>query len=110
MDYIAKAKKLTKVERERILSRMDGKLPKQLKKDKITEEKAIALQLEFEDVQLAEWREKMAEMRAKELAKTAKAKAKADAKLPKSKSKEMNTTKKAPTAKKVAEKTSTKAK
>lgn len=67
MDYIAKAKKLTKTERERVLSRMDGKLPKQLKKEKLTEDKAIALQLEIEDEQLQEWREKMAAIRAKEL-------------------------------------------
>jgi hypothetical protein len=95
MDYIAKAKKLSKIEQERVLSRMDGKLPKQLKKEKITLEKAIALQLELEDVQLTEWREKMTEMRNKELAKQAKEKAKAEAKLVKSKTKESSQVKSA---------------
>ena len=114
MDYIAKAKKLTKVERERVLSRMEGKLPKQLHKDKITVEKAIALQLEIEDGQLTEWREKMAAMRAKDLAKKLKEKAKADAKLAKSKSKSESTAKtaaiKTPAPKKAATKTPTKPK
>jgi cell division septation protein DedD len=94
MDYIAKAKKLSKVEQERVLSRMDGKLPKQLRKEKITLEKAIALQLELEDVQLTEWRKKMAEMRTKELAKLSKEKAKAEAKLAKTKIKDPSKEKK----------------
>jgi len=108
MDYIARAKKLTKVERERVLSRMEGKLPKQLHKDKITVEKAIALQLEIEDGQLTEWREKMAAMRAKDLAKKLKEKAKADAKLAKSSKDE--STAKTPALKKAATKTPVKSK
>ena len=64
--YISKAKKLNKEQQERVLSRMDGKLPKRLKKEKITTLEAIALQLELEDEHLLEWREKMAEIREKE--------------------------------------------
>jgi hypothetical protein len=38
---------------------MTGKLPRRLDKDKLSQEDAIALQLELEDEQLSEWREKM---------------------------------------------------
>ena len=114
MDYIAKAKKLSKVEQERVLSRMDGKLPKQLRKEKITLEKAIALQLELEDVQLTEWRKKMAEMRTKELAKQAKEKVKAETKLAKTKIKDASKVKKVavktPSPEKLENKTPTKSK
>ncbi len=65
-DYISKAKELSKNEKERVLSRMTGKLPKRLEKDKLTEEEAIAIQLELEDEQLQDWKKKVAAMRAKE--------------------------------------------
>ncbi len=65
-DYSEKAKKLSGEDRERVLSRMVGKLPKRLAKDKLTEDEAIAIQLELEDEQLAEWREKVAAIREKE--------------------------------------------
>jgi len=58
-DYLALAKSLTSDESERLLSRMTGKLPRRLDKDKLSQEDAIALQLELEDEQLSEWREKM---------------------------------------------------
>lgn len=66
IDYTAQAQKLTVAQKERLLSRMSGKLPKRLAKDKLTEEEAIAIQLELEDEQLQEWKEKVAAMRAKE--------------------------------------------
>ena len=65
-DYTEQAKNLSKTQKERILSRMTGKLPKRLAKDKLTEEEAIAIQLEFEDEQLQEWKDKVASIRAKE--------------------------------------------
>ena len=58
-DYLALAKSLTNDASERLLSRMTGKLPRRLDKDKLSQEDAIALQLELEDDQLSEWREKM---------------------------------------------------
>ena len=64
-DYIAKAKKLSVEERDRILSRMVGKLPKRLQKDKLTADEPIAIQLELEDEQLSEWRINMAAVREK---------------------------------------------
>ena len=64
--YFAQAKTLSDEQKERILSRMTGKLPKRLAKDKLTEEEAIAIQLELEDEQLQEWKEKVAAIRKKE--------------------------------------------
>lgn len=65
-EYLAKVKLLDAAEKERLLSRMIGKLPRRLQKEKINEDEAIALQLELEDQQLAEWREKMHDLKAKE--------------------------------------------
>ena len=45
---------------------MSGKLPKRLAKDKLTEDEAIVIQLEFEDEQLQEWKDKVATIRAKD--------------------------------------------
>jgi len=83
VDYIAKAKKLSEEDRDRVLSRMGGKLPKRLQKEKLTVEEAIAIQLELEDEQLQEWRANMAAIQDK----VAKAKAKADEKAAKVKTK-----------------------
>jgi hypothetical protein len=58
-EYQEKVKLLNADEAERLLSRMSGKLPKRLDKDKMSKEDALALQLEIEDERLAEWREKM---------------------------------------------------
>lgn len=63
-DYLELAKSLTGDAAERLLSRMTGKLPRRLDKDKLSKEDAIALQLELEDEQLSEWREKMAKLNA----------------------------------------------
>ena len=63
-DYLALAKSLTSDASERLLSRMTGKLPRRLDKDKLSQEDAIALQLELEDEQLSEWREKMNKLNA----------------------------------------------
>jgi hypothetical protein len=61
-EYQEKAKLLNADEAERLLSRMSGKLPKRLDKDKMSKEDALALQLEIEDEHLNEWREKMAKI------------------------------------------------
>lgn len=84
VDYVAKAKALNEEDRDRVLSRMGGKLPKRLHKEKLTVEEAIAIQLELEDEQLDEWRANMAIIQEK----AAKAKLKADEKAAKSKSKD----------------------
>jgi len=63
--YAEKVKKLSKAETERLLSRMSGKLPHRLEKDKLSKEEALALQMELEDEQLQEWRNRMAELNQK---------------------------------------------
>ena len=88
VDYIAKAKNLSEEDRDRVLSRMGGKLPKRLQKEKLTIEEAIAIQLELEDEQLQEWRANMSVIQEK----AAKAKAKAEEKAAKAKAKEVPAT------------------
>lgn len=63
--YAEKVKKLSKIESERLLSRMSGKLPRRLEKDKLSREEALALQMELEDEQLQEWRKMMAALNKK---------------------------------------------
>lgn len=75
-EYLAKVKLLSKDEVERLLSRMSGKLPRRLEKDKLSQDEALAIQLELEDEQLAEWRKAMAEMRKRDAEKAAAAQAK----------------------------------
>ncbi len=55
-EYMQKVDLLTKEETERLLSRMHGKLPRRLEKGKLTQQEALALQMELEDEQLQEWR------------------------------------------------------
>ena len=62
-DYLEKVKQLSSDEAERVLSRMGGKLPKRFIKEKVSQEEAIAMQLEIEDEQLQEWRAKIANLR-----------------------------------------------
>lgn len=63
-EYLEKALLLSVEEQERVLSRMSGKLPRRLVKDKLSVDEALAIQLEIEDEQLNEWREKMHAMKA----------------------------------------------
>jgi len=63
--YLEKVATLSADEQERLMSRMAGKLPRRLQKDKLTKEEALAIQLEIEDDQLQEWREKMHSINAK---------------------------------------------
>ena len=63
-EYKDKVKLLSPAEAERLLSRMSGKLPKRLDKDKLSVEDALALQLELEEENLNEWREKMAKIKS----------------------------------------------
>ncbi len=64
-EYIEKAKLLSNDDAERLMSRMGKKLPKRLMKDKLSRDEALAIQLEIEDEQLEEWREKLSEIKAK---------------------------------------------
>lgn len=64
-EYLEKVRELSEEEQERLLSRMAGKLPRRLEKDKLTREEAMAIQMELEDEQLQEWRARMHELKAK---------------------------------------------
>jgi hypothetical protein len=70
-EYLVKVAKLSKLEKDRLMSRMSGKLPRRLEKDKLSNDEALAIQLELEDEQLQEWRKMMTIIRDKEKAKLA---------------------------------------
>lgn len=69
-EYEEKVKKLSREETERLLSRMTGKLPHRLEKEKLSKEEALAIQMELEDEQLQEWRRMMAILNKKAAPKT----------------------------------------
>jgi hypothetical protein len=64
-EYIEKAKNLTKEEVERLQSRMHKKLTRRSEDKKLTKIEALAIQLELDDEQLAEWRENRRKINAK---------------------------------------------
>jgi len=64
--YIEKAKNLTQEESERLQSRMRGKLTRRLEDKKLNTIEALAIQLELDDEQLQEWRERMQEISKKD--------------------------------------------
>ena len=67
-EYLEKIKSLSEEEKERLLSRMGGKLPRRLEKDKVSLDLALAIQLEIEDEHLQEWRKKMHAIKEKDSA------------------------------------------
>lgn len=67
-EYLEKIKSLSEEEKERLLSRMAGKLPRRLEKDKVSVDLALAIQLEIEDEHLQEWRKKMHAIKEKDSA------------------------------------------
>ncbi len=78
--YLEKALLLTPEEQERVLSRMSGKLPRRLEKDRLSIDEAIAIQLEIEDEQLNEWRQRMHALKKSIFQEESKAKARNKAK------------------------------
>ena len=65
-EYLEKARGLSKKEAERLMARMRGRFTRRLEDKKFTEIEALALQLEYEDEQLKEWRKAIAEVRKKQ--------------------------------------------
>jgi len=63
-EYLEKAKKLTEVEAEKLVSRIGRKIGRRFNDNKLTAIEAIALQLEKEDEDLKEWRKQFAEIRS----------------------------------------------
>ncbi|MFZ4539980.1 hypothetical protein [Propionivibrio sp.] len=62
-EYVERAKRLSKDESEHLLARMRGRFSRKMENKKLSTTKAIALQLEYEDEGLAEWRKRMAELK-----------------------------------------------
>jgi hypothetical protein len=73
-EYLEKAKRLSKAETERLLSRARNKLLRRLEDQKLSAIETVAIQLEIEDEDLAEWRERWAEIQSKVKADKPKAK------------------------------------
>ena len=71
-EYLAKVSLLSQDEMERLLSRMGDKLDRRLEKNKLTQEEALAVQLEKEDEQLHEWRKVMHHLKERDEAKASK--------------------------------------
>ena len=65
-EYLEKAKQLNNEEIERLLVRMRGRFARRLEDKRMSAIEAIALQLEYEDEELEEWRERLTEMRMNE--------------------------------------------
>jgi len=68
---------LTDVDAEYVMSRIGNKLLKRLERDGLSKHEILGIQLEIEDDQLIEWREKVAAIREEE---TKKQKSKKDKK------------------------------
>lgn len=63
-EYLERAKQLRPEESERLMARMRGRFRRRTEDRTLCTLEAIALQLEYEDEELAEWRERMSELRA----------------------------------------------
>jgi hypothetical protein len=72
--YLEKAKLLSEEETERLMARMRSKLMRRLEDKKMSVPEVVAIQLEIEDEELNEWREKMAQIRDAEAKKKSKGK------------------------------------
>lgn len=70
--YFEKAKLLNKEEAEQLLARMRGKLNRRVEDHKMNPLEAVARQLELEDENLQEWRERWAEISGRNIKKKGK--------------------------------------
>lgn len=64
--YLERAAALSREEAERLFSRMRGKLARRLEHEKIDSLDAVALQLQLEDEELNEWRQRWQELSQQE--------------------------------------------
>ena len=64
--YVKAASNLNEDQKERLLCRMRGKLTRKWENEKLDTLQALAIQLEIEDAELADWREKMNDIKEKE--------------------------------------------
>jgi hypothetical protein len=63
--YLKEASSLTKKEAEYLFMRMGGKLGRRIDDNKVIPLEALAIQLEIEDENRNEWRERFAEIKAR---------------------------------------------
>lgn len=63
--YLEKARRLRKTDVERLLSRARKKLMRRIEDQTMSVEEVAAIQLEIEDEDLAEWRDRWSEIQAK---------------------------------------------
>jgi hypothetical protein len=63
-EYLKVAEQLSPDQKDRLLCRMRGKLTRRMEEKKLRTTEALAIQLEIEDADLAEWREKMHQIKA----------------------------------------------
>ena len=63
--YLEKAKRLRKVDIERLLARTRKKFLRRVEDQEMSMVEAAAIQMEIEDEELAEWRERWAEIQVK---------------------------------------------
>ncbi len=73
-EYLEKAKLLNEEETERLMARMRTKLMRRLEDKKMSVPEVVAIQMEIEDEELNEWREKIAAIRNTEERKKSKGK------------------------------------
>ena len=66
-EYLDRAAALTMEEAERLFARMHGKLARKFEREKIPSLEAVALQLQIEDEELREWRQRWAELEQREV-------------------------------------------
>ena len=69
-EYLEKAKQLSEEETERLLARMRAKLMRRLEDKKMSVAEVVAVQLEIEEEELQEWRDRMGEIRTKSKSKS----------------------------------------
>jgi hypothetical protein len=65
-EYLERAASLSREDAERLFSRMRGKLARRIENEKIDSLDAVALQLQLEDDELNEWRERWEELSQRE--------------------------------------------
>lgn len=64
-DYLEKARTMSTEETERLLARTRSKWMRRIEDRKMSVVEVVAIQLEIEDEELQEWRERMAEINRK---------------------------------------------
>ncbi|MBI5109264.1 MAG: hypothetical protein HZA62_11005 [Rhodocyclales bacterium] len=69
-EYLERAATLSREDVERLFSRMRGKLARRFENEKIDSLDAVALQLQLEDEELNEWRQRWEELSQREARRT----------------------------------------